>query len=438
MRIHYFTGGPAGMMCGSCIRDNALAAELIRQGHQVLLLPIYTPTITDEENVSQPQVFFSGLSVYAREFVPGMKHMPKWLEDWLDSPKLVNALTRLSISNSPKQLGELTVSMLRGEDGTQAEEFEKLVDWLSSQPRPDIVSIPYTLLIRMAAPIKQALGCPVVRTLQGEDLFLDGLIEPYRSQSLELIRRHLNDVDGFIATSAYYADFMVGYLGIAREKIHVVPLGIRMEGFERGSRPADAPFTVGYFARIAPEKGLHNLVEAYRILRQDLGVHAARLEVAGYMSQEWRRYLEEAAKQLSRAGLESEFRYHGQLDREAKIRFYQSLDVLSVPTDYAEPKGLFLLESLAAGVPAVQPRHGAFPEILEKTRGGLLFEPKLAHKLAEKLHSLWREPELRREMGRLGYENVRAHYTVQHEAARALQVYANVASGAERPEAVRK
>jgi glycosyltransferase involved in cell wall biosynthesis len=432
MRIHYFTGGPAGMMCGSCIRDNALAAELLRQGHKVLLLPIYTPTITDDENVSESRVFFSGLSVYVREVVPFLRRMPKWLENWLDSPRLVNALTKFSISNSPKQLGELTVSMLRGEDGTQVEEFHKLVEWLETQPRPEIVSIPYTLLIRLAGPIKRALGCAVVCTLQGEDLFLDGLAEPYRSQSLDLIRTHISDVDGFIATSDYYANYMSGYLQIPRDKIHVVPLGIRLDGFAPAERPADAPFTIGYFARIAPEKGLHHLVEAYRILRQELGVAGARLEVAGYLGPEWRSYLDGLALQIRRWGLESDFRYHGQLTREEKIRFLQSLDVLTVPTDYAEPKGLFLLEALACGVPAVQPKHGAFPEILERTRGGVLFEPKQPRKLAEKLHSLSREPELRREMGRMGQLGVREHYTVQREAARALEVYATMIAEAQK------
>ncbi len=51
------------MYCGSCLRDNALAAELKRQGHEVILLPLYTPTRTDEPNVSEPKVFLNGISV---------------------------------------------------------------------------------------------------------------------------------------------------------------------------------------------------------------------------------------------------------------------------------------------------------------------------------------------------------------------------------------
>ena len=55
----------------------------------------------------------------------------------------------------------------------------------------------------------------------------------------------------------------------------------------------------------------------------------------------------------------------------------EGLDVLSVPTVYTEPKGMFLLEAMAVGVPVVQPRKGAFPEIVAKTGGGLIVERTL-------------------------------------------------------------
>ncbi len=78
---------------------------------------------------------------------------------------------------------------------------------------------------------------------------------------------------------------------------------------------------------------------------------------------------------MKEAGLDHEFRYRGVLDRPHKIDFLRNLDVLSVPATYDEPKGMFLLEAMANGVPVVQPRRGAFPEIMEKTGGGILVEP---------------------------------------------------------------
>ncbi|HWQ03228.1 MAG TPA: glycosyltransferase family 4 protein [Candidatus Nitrosotenuis sp.] len=426
MKIYYFTGGAAGMYCGSCIRDNALAAELIRQGHNVLLLPVYTPTLTDEENVSHERVFLSGLSVYLEQHFPLIRRTPKWMDVLWDWPPMIRALTKLSISNRPEPLAAITVSLLRGENGYQNKEIRKLLDWLRAQPRPDVVSLPFSLLISLAEPIRRALRCAVTVTLQGEDLFLNSMPEPYRSEALRLIRAQHPAVDAFISMSGYYADFMAGFLQIPREKIHVVPLGLRVEGYDRAPREEYAPFTVGYFARIAPEKGLDVLAEAYRLLRQKTSGEPMRLEAAGYLAPEHRSYLAQVQQSLRGAQLEDEFRYHGAMDRQEKIRFLQSLDVFSVPEPYAEPKGLSVLEAMACGVPVVQPNHGAFPEILARTGGGLLFEPGHADDLAEKLFSLWKNREMAAELGSKGYAGMREHFSVAEEARRAVAVFEKV------------
>ena len=184
---------------------------------------------------------------------------------------------------------------------------------------------------------------------------------------------------------------------------------------------------IGFFARVAPEKGLHLLAQAYIALRREMGLEGARLEVAGYLAPEHRRYLTEVEASLEKAGLRAEFRYHGTLDRAAKIAFLRSLDVLSVPSPYAEPKGLYLLEAMANGVPWVQPRHGAFPEMLEKTGGGLLFEPQNVRSLAEQLLVLARDRERAADLGQRGAEGVRRHYTSARMAERTLEVFASVA-----------
>ncbi|HEY7784257.1 MAG TPA: glycosyltransferase family 4 protein, partial [Pyrinomonadaceae bacterium] len=226
VKILYLTGGAGQMYCGSCLRDNALAAELINRGHDVTLLPVYTPTRTDEPNVSNEKVFFGGVSVYLEQYVPIFRMLPRWLDRLWDSQAMLRMASRRSISTSPKMLGEMTVSMLKGENGFQRKEVFKFIEWLRQESPPDVVSLPYSLLIGLSKPIKELLGRPVCCTLQGEDLFLEGLHEPYKSESLDLIRANVKHVDAFIAVSQYYADFMPDYLGIPAEKIHVVPLGI--------------------------------------------------------------------------------------------------------------------------------------------------------------------------------------------------------------------
>jgi glycosyltransferase involved in cell wall biosynthesis len=428
VRILALTAGAGPMYCGSCLRDNALAAQLLARGHDVTLLPVYTPTVTDEPNVSEDRVFFGGVSVWLEQHVPLFRHTPPVL-DWLwDSGPVIRALAGRSVSVDPGQLGALTVSMLEGEGGFQRKEHRKLAGWLREQPPFDLAVLPNSLLLGLAPTLKQALGCPVGCTLQGEDLFLESLHEPYRSQAKALIRRQAESVDGFVAVSGYYADFMAAALALPRQKIHVVPLGVTLEGLvPRGERPP-GPFVFGYFARVAPEKGLHLLAEAYAVLRRERGLGPARLEAAGYLAPEHRPYLAQIEKRLGEQGLGGEFHYRGTLDRAEKTRFLQGLDVLSVPSPYAEPKGLYLLEALACGVPAVQPRHGAFPEILDKTGGGRLFEPGDVGDLAEALLDLARDPEGARRLGAEGAAGVRRYYDASRMATEALAVYSRLAS----------
>ncbi len=428
MRILSLTAGAAAMYCGSCMRDNAVAAELKRLGHDVTLLPFYTPTVTDEDNVSrQEQVFFGGISVYLEQHVPWFRTAPRFLDRLIDAPKVIKAFTSGSISVDAKQLGALTVSTLQGLDGHQRKEIEKLIEWLKDEPRPDVVNIPYTLLICLARPIKQALNCPIVMTLQGEDLFLDAMAEPYRSEAMALVRKQIPDVDMFVAVSGYYARYMRDYLQIPESKIRVATLGVNTADLTVSTRTRGNPFTVGYFARIAPEKGLHNLAEAYRILRKEKGLPPSRLLVAGYLVPEHKPYLEKIADDLRAAGLGDEFVYRGTVDRAKKVQFFHDIDVLSVPSPYREPKGLYLLEAMACGVPVVQPNFGAFPEMIERTGGGLLTRSESGRDVAEGLYHVWNDPAGAAAMGRRGAEGVRTHYTVTQMAENVLKVYREAA-----------
>jgi glycosyltransferase involved in cell wall biosynthesis len=411
------------MYCGSCLRDNALARELMRQGHDVTLVPIYTPTRTDEPNVSEDRVLYGGVNVYLQQKIPLFRRTPWALDRLFDSKLVMKLVSRLSVSTDPARLADLTLSTLRGEHGHQRKEIEKLVAWLQAQPAPDAVVLPNSLMIGLAGPLGAALQRPVVCTLQGEDLFLDGLPPGDRARAIELIREQVAAVDAFVSVSHYYSSYMGDLLRIPGAKMHVVPLGIGLEGLEpRKSDAGEGPVRIGYFARVAPEKGLHNLVAAYRQLRKRQDLPETRLEVAGYLGREHRRYLGKLEAELAKDGLAAEFRYHGTLDRREKIEFLRSLSIFSVPTDYEEPKGLFLLEAMACGVPVVQPARGAFPEILERTGGGRVVPSGDVDALADALVDLVRDPAARRELGARAANGVRAHYTVDRMAKRTVAV----------------
>ena len=422
MRIAYIASGAGNMYCGSCIHDNTLAAALIQLGQQVALVPTYTPMRTDEENVSMDQVFYGGVNVYLQQKSSVFRHTPAAVDGLLNGKRLLKYISRFTSSTDARALGPLTVSVLKGEEGNQRKELQKLIDWLSDSYKPDIVHLTNSMFVGFARDIKKALKVPVLCSLQGEDIFLEELPEPHKSKALQVMRARAKDLDGFIATSRYYADFMTGYLGVPASRIHTVMLGLKLQGHgEAQTALPENPFVIGYLARICPEKGLHLLIEAFDRLIQK-GVEA-RLKVAGYLGKRDQLYYESLVDKVKQYGWRDRFEYVGEVSREEKIRFLNGLHVLSVPATYREPKGLYILEALANGVPVVQPSHGAFPELLEITGGGLLVDPNSPDSLAQGLQSLVDNRKLRDQLGKKGKEVVHERFSDTEMAQATLKIY---------------
>ena len=413
MRIAYIAAGAGGMICGSCIRDNALVSELQKEGVDALLVPIYTPIRTDEESVSSDRVFYGAINIYLEQKLRWFSRVPGFLRHLLDAPRLLRWVTGSADSSSTdaRGLGELTLSMLRGENGRQRVELEELVTWLRDEYRPDVVVLTNSMLLGMAHSLVAELpDAKVLCSLQGEDIFLDDLEEPWRTQVHDELVARASDCHLFLSTCEYYAGYMSEFLQVDRSRIHVARLGVNLSGLGREKEP-DGPFTVGYLARICPEKGLHHLIEAFADVAR--AVPEARLRIAGYLGGRDKAYCEGLRRRVQELGLESSVEWVGEVDRTEKIEFLRSLHAFSVPTDYREPKGLSVLEALAMGVPVVQPDHGAFPEMLERSGGGLLVAPGDPGSLAEALLRLEADPSLREQLGTAGSAGVSRHFSVE-------------------------
>ncbi len=427
LQISYLTAGAAGMFCGSCLHDNALAKSLMRLGHDVILQPTYTPILTDETSVSSDRLFFGGLNVYLQQISPVFRWIPKWMDQFLSSPRLVNWVATRAMGTSAKQLGALTVSMLQGSDGRQRKEVSRLCDWLVTQ-KPDVAIFSNLLIAGCIREVKSRIGCPVVVMLQGDDIFYEGLIEPYRSEALQLLKQLAREVDLFIVHSEFYGQRMQQLLDFPRDRWQVNPLAIEPADFLNRQQPnqqatlsvSGRPPTVGYLARLAPEKGLHQLVDAFIELSERLP--AARLAIAGWLGKQHESYWQEQQKKLTSAGLGDAYTYHGSVDRNGKLDFLDSIDVLCVPTTYQEPKGLFVLESLAAGVPVVQPDHGAFPELIARLGGGHLYAAGNQTELVNRLQAVLNNLPTAKQLGQSGRATVLQHATTDQAAAHLIEL----------------
>ena len=429
LRVAYVTAGGAGMFCGSCMRDNTLVAAVRKLGCDALLVPTFTPIRTDEPQVTEDRVFLGGINVYLEQKWPFMRRLPQPLRRALDSPRLLGLISKLALETRRDEDAAVAVSLLRGEYGHQRAEIEDLVRWLANDIRPHVVNLTNLLISGFVPALKRQHDVPVLVTLQGDDVFLDALPPSGRHEVLREMRNVAKAIDGFVVFSRYYRDYMASLLEVPLERFRLVPMGLADPG--SFARPAGAEGgdgkTIGYLARICPHKGFHVLVDAFLHLRTMPGTEDARLRAAGWLGQSDMAFFEEQRRKLAAAGALEAFEHVDVPDREDKIRFLHGLDVLSVPTIYREPKGIYVLEALAAGVPAVVPAHGAFPELLEGTGGGRLVPPGDPERLGAALHGLLLDPAARTRLGEEGQGRVRERFDAESMARRTLEVWQDYA-----------
>ncbi|MCU0705742.1 MAG: glycosyltransferase family 4 protein [Fimbriiglobus sp.] len=425
MRIVSITAGAGGMFCGSCLRDNAAAAALAALGHDALLVPTYTPITTDEQDVSGRRVFLGGVNVYLQNASWLFRHLPRFVTGLFDNNALLRWAGSFVGKTDYSKMGSLTTAMLEGTHGRAKREILKLVDWLAADVKPDVVLMTNALLSGCVPAIRDRLGVPVITTLQGDDVFLDALPDADRRRCIALIQENDRYTAGYMATSHDYAEFMSQYLGLDRNKIGVVYPGLTLRGHgEPTPRPSDRPPTLGYFARFAPEKGFHNAVDAFLRLKKRPGLNTARLVFGGWLGEKYQPYFREQVSKLTAAGLTSptDFEHVAAPDLVSKVRFFQSIDVLNVPVAFREPKGLYVLEAWATGVPVVQPRSGTFPELVETTGGGLLYDPANPADLDDKLAELLLDLPRTVELGKKGHAGLHERFTARHMAVATVEL----------------
>ena len=428
------------MYCGGCLRDNALVAALRKLGHRVTMVPLYLPLTLDEEDQSAgTPIFFGGLNVYLEQKSALFRGAPGWLHELFSSPRVLKWAAGKAAKTRAADLGELTLSMLRGEAGNQARELEELIAWLKTQPQADVLCLSNALLLGMARRLRSELRAPVACALQGEDTFLDALPEPHRSACWRTLAERAAEVDVFIAPSRYFGDLMRERLGLKAERVRVVHNGISLEGYEvqgrGGKSEGRSPraevqgaggLVLGYFARMCPEKGLDTLVEAYLRLRQRGRVGKLKLRVGGSCGPADMAFVNSLRERLEAGGLLGEVEFAPNLDRSHKLQFLRSLSVFSVPARYGEAFGLYVIEAMAAGVPVVQPRTAAFPELIEATGGGVLCAPGDPQALAEAIEGLLLNPVRARALGEAGRRAVCDRFSADAMARATVEALAGV------------
>jgi glycosyltransferase involved in cell wall biosynthesis len=426
MRIVQITPGSGdNFYCENCLRDNMLVRALGRLGHDAFMVPLYLPPRMRETGKDRrAPVFYGGINVYLQQKYSIFRKTPRWVDRFFDAPFFLNRAARMAGMTRAKDLGETTVSMLEGEEGRQAKELDRLTAWLGQGPRPDVVILSNALLCGLARRIKDSLGCAVICLLQDEDEFLDALAEPYSGRAWKLLTARAGDVDRFVSVSRYYAAVMKNRLDLPEDRISVVYTGIPVEVYEPAS-----PFpggTIGFLSRQCHGKGLDLLAEAFLLLKKKEGFKETRLRIAGGKTASDEPFIAAVRQRLDSAGLTGDVEFLEGFEEDRRKPFLRSLSVLSVPERHGEAWGFYVLEALASGVPVVQPALGVFPELLEMTGGGMLYEPGNRSALVEALGSLLEDPGRANDLGMKGRAAVMEKFNMANTARDLAELCAQV------------
>jgi glycosyltransferase involved in cell wall biosynthesis len=422
MKIFLLTPGTGSYHCGVCIRDNALAKELHRKGHDAVMLPMYLPLTLDEAAASpETPIFFGGINVFLQQKIPLFRHTPRWLDSIFNNRWLLKKVAGSAASQTGgSDIGDLTHSMLLGEDGKQRKELDELIDWMRTHGKPDAVWLSTALLVGLARRIRNELNIPVLGSLQGEDSFLDSLDEPWRTRCWETLAERSRDVSAFVAPSQYYAGLMSERMKLRSGQVRVIGNGVAHAEFAVGAKWPEVP-TIGYLARMVANKGLGTVVDAFILLKKRGHIPKARLIVAGAMTAHDEHYVESLKQKINSAGCHGDVEFRPNIDRAEKTAFLQQLTLMTVPATYGEAFGLYIVEAWACGVPVVQPRCAAFPELIESTGAGRLFEPANTQSLVDEWEKLLANPAEARELGLKGRVAVEGEFSLSRMAERFVE-----------------
>jgi glycosyltransferase involved in cell wall biosynthesis len=431
MKLFLLTPGTGSYHCGVCMRDNALAKELHRLGHDAVMLPMYLPLTLDEAPASPgTPIFFGGINVYLQQKFALFRHTPRWLDSMFNNRWLLKKVAGSSASQTGgPDIGDLTHSMLLGEEGKQAKELDELIDWMRQHGKPNAVWLSTALLVGLARRIKAELGIPVIGSLQGEDSFLDSLVEPWRTRCWERLAERSQDVAAFVAPSRYYSDLMSKRMRLRADQVRVVPNGISLEDFSPPPAPPHPP-AIGYLARMTAGKGLGTVIDGFILLKHRGHFPDVKLVVSGAMTSADETYVDSLKAKLAAAGCAKQVEFHPNISREEKTAFFQRITFLSVPASYGEAFGLYIAEAWAAGVPVVQPDCAAFTEMIEATGAGRLFEPANTEALVEQWEKLLANPAEAHELGKRGRAAAERDYSIARMAEQFLEITHSVAPAA--------
>ncbi len=421
--MHIIPGSGGSFYCGNCLRDSKYVEALRKSDHRVVKLPMYLPLFADEHDLSREiPVFYGAISIYLKQLFPIFRKAPAWVDNALNSKPMLKLASKFAGSTRAKGLEEMTVSMLLGEEGQQKDELQRMVDWIVENCDPDVIHLSNALLLGLAQQLSERLHVPVVCSLQDEDVWVDVMKPSARESVWKLMSRKSESVSSFISVSDFYAGVMKEKMDIPEEKLSSVHIGVDPEDYT--FKPvSEKKRKIGYISRMCFENGLDILIDAFILLKQKAEFGDVELVLTGGSTGDDRKYLSDIRHLIKEKGLHDQVEFHEEFEEQGLREYLEKVTMVSVPVRNGEAFGIYLLECMASGVPVVQPALGAFPEIVELTGGGVIYEPNTPEALAASLEKLLLDPTELDWLSRTGEAGVKEHFHINDQARKMITLY---------------
>lgn len=421
--MHIIPGSGGSFYCGNCLRDAKYVEAMRKTGNKVVKLPMYLPLFADEHDLSREiPVFYGAISIYLKQLYPLFRKAPRWFDRALNAKPMLKLAARFAGSTRATGLEEMTVSMLLGEEGQQKEELQAMVDWIVEHCAPDVIHLSNALLLGLAKQLGERLDVPVICSLQDEDVWVD-VMKPSAAESVwKLMSGKAEDVTSFISVSDFYAGVMKEKMQLPESKLSTVHLGVDPEDYEYINAREKAQ-AIGYVSRMCQKDGMDIVVDAFILMKQEQRYADLRLVLTGGSTGDDRKFLSEQRGKLREAGILGQVEFHEDFEEEGLREYFRKVSVVSVPVHRGEAFGIYQLECMISGVPVVQPALGAFPEIVELSGGGLIYQNNTPEALAKALMGLLDDPEQLARLSEAGHKGVQKHFHIEHQARRMMEVY---------------
>ena len=421
--LQIIPGSGGSFYCGNCLRDDKFHNAMKAQGHEVTKIPMYLPLFSDEHDLNDMPVFYGAISIYLKQLYPIFRHAPAWIDRLLNSRPMLKFAASMAGSTNAKGLEEMTVSMLMGEEGAQKEELNRMVSWMAEYLKPDVIHLSNALLLGLAPKLREEFpNARLFCSLQDEDVWVDAMKDSFRDKIWNLMSTKSESIDGFIGVSDYYSKVSIQKIKMDADKVFTNHLGVDPDEY-RITKPEEKARNIGYISRMCEANGFDIMIDAFIELKKDDKFKDVNLILTGGSTGDDKPLLKRVKQKLQDAGLFNQVEFHEDFDGEGRHDFFKKVQMISVPVRNGEAFGLYLLESMASGVPVVQPALGAFPEIIEKSEGGMIYDNNSPEELAKALKNLLMDGKKLKELSIKARTGVEKHFNIYTQADNLIEIY---------------